>query len=94
MSLLVLILLAGFGFFYFQNQKKAERKADLLRKYGDADLVEKILNKSIWAGQTKDELLDALCHPAEVDSKLMKTRAREIWNYNQTGKNRFGLRIT
>lgn len=94
MSFLILILLAGFGIFYFQSQKKAKRKADLLRKYGDAIVVEKILKKSIWVGQTKDELLDALGCPAEVDSKLMKTRSREIWKYNQSGKNRFGLRIT
>jgi len=94
MSFLALILLVGFGFYYFRNQKKAKRKADLLLKYGDANLVEKILKGSIWAGQTKDELLDALGQPEGVDSKLMKTRSREIWKYTRKGKNRFGLRVT
>jgi hypothetical protein len=94
MSFVIALLLIVFGFLYFQNQKKAKRKAELLLKYGDADLVEKILSQSIWAGQTKDELLDAIGKPAEVDSKLMKTRSREIWKYNPSGKNRFGLRVT
>jgi hypothetical protein len=94
MSFLIVILLVGFGIFYFQKEKKAKRKADLLRKYGDANIVEKILSKRIWVGQTKNELLDALGHPFDVDSKLMKTRSREIWKYNPNGKNRFGLRIT
>lgn len=94
MSFIILIVIAGFAFFYFQSRKNLQRKNELLKKYGDALLVEKIIKRSIWVGQTKDELLDARGHPVEVDSKLMKTRSREIWKYGRTGKNRFELRVT
>lgn len=94
MSFLIAFFLIGFGFFYLHRQRKAKRRANLLLKYGDPGLVQKILDGMVWAGQTKDELLDALGHPVEVDSKLMKTRSREIWKYHPAGKNRFGLRVT
>ena len=29
-----------------------------------------------------------------MDDKLLKTRKREVWKYNRTGVNRYGLRIT
>jgi hypothetical protein len=47
-----------------------------------------------WQGQSKEQLLDSLGRPADIDQKVMKTKVKEIWKYNQMGVNRFGLRIS
>jgi hypothetical protein len=47
-----------------------------------------------WQGQTQEQLLDSLGRPADTDTKVLKTKTKEIWKYNRVGKNRFGLRVT
>uniref|UniRef100_UPI002B051A6F DUF2845 domain-containing protein n=1 Tax=Providencia alcalifaciens TaxID=126385 RepID=UPI002B051A6F len=66
----------------------------LLHKYGDETVVNMIMNRTFWIGQTSEQLLDSLGRPLDISSKVMKTRYREIWKYNKTGSNRYGLRIT
>jgi uncharacterized membrane protein len=52
------------------------------------------MSRSVWEGQTEDELIDSLGEPIEVDQKILKTKSKEIWKYKKTGKGRFGLRVT
>jgi len=47
-----------------------------------------------WQGQTPEQLVDSIGHPVDVDKKVLKTKSKEVWKYNQTGKGRFSLRIT
>lgn len=72
----------------------ARRRKELLDKYADAMIVERIMSKMFWQGQTPEQLLDSLGTPVDVDRKIMKTKSKEVWKYHQTGKGRFGLRIT
>jgi thiol:disulfide interchange protein len=76
---------------YSQRQK---RIAALLAKYGDERIVQAILQRHFWQGQTSAQLLDSLGSPQGIDRKSMATRRREVWKYNPRGVNRFGLRIT
>jgi len=71
-----------------------KRREYLLNKYGDSEIVESIMKRCFWVGQTSEQLVDSLGKPIDISTKIMKTRYREIWKYNQTGNNRFGLRIT
>lgn len=66
----------------------------LLGKYGNPEIVNRIMNKTIWVGQTSDQLLDSLGHPADTDQEVLKTKRKEIWKYAPSGGNRFGLRVT
>ena len=75
-------------------QKKKKRREALLLKYGDAELVERILARRIWQGQTGEQLLDSLGRPVDIDERVLKTKTKHTWKYNQTAKNRFALRIT
>lgn len=70
------------------------RYAALLSKYGDAEIVDRIMQRVIWETQTAEQLRDALGEPVTTDQKLTKTKRTERWMYNQTGANRFGLRVT
>jgi ABC-type multidrug transport system fused ATPase/permease subunit len=80
---------------YASNKREKEHRIALLTKYlGDIETVDKIMSHSIWEGQTTHELIDSLGEPVEVDEKILKTKSKEIWKYNQTGKGRFALRIT
>lgn len=71
-----------------------QRKASLLSKYGDSELVEKLLQGYFWQGQTEEQLRDSIGAPSDIDQKILKTKKKEVWKYGPTGRNRYGLRIT
>ena len=70
------------------------RRKKLMKKYGDASLVDRIMKREVWEGQPEEVLIDSIGRPAAVDEKVLKTKRKEIWKYNATGKNRYSLRIT
>ena len=77
-----------------RRQLQEARLAYLRDKYKDEALAWRIFKNEFWEGQTAIQLTDSLGTPAAKDDLLLKTRKREIWKYNQTGRNRYGLRIT
>lgn len=72
----------------------AMRRAALMKKYGDKDLVDKLMRRMIWEGQTAGQLTDSIGAPTQIDEKVMKSKTRETWKYHQRSKTRFGLRVT
>lgn len=70
------------------------RRKQLLEKYGNEELVEKLMNSMFWVGQSSTQLLDSLGNPEDIDQKILKTKKKEVWKYNHQGGNRYGLRIT
>jgi len=64
-----------------------------MQKYGDAEVVDKIIRRMFWQGQTSGQLLDSLGQPLDTDERVLKTKTKETWKYNKVGKNRFALRI-
>lgn len=77
-----------------QQVKKQRRLAYLRSRYQAEDIVQKIYQGYFWQGQSEKQLIDSLGSPVEIDRKVLKTKRREVWKYNRTGTNRFGLRIT
>jgi hypothetical protein len=73
--------------------REAERRADLTTRFGDAT-CSRILAGDIWVGQTEEQLREALGGPVDIDEKVMKTKKREVWKYDQSGVNRFNTRVT
>lgn len=71
-----------------------KRREELLTKYGDPEIVDMIMKKMFWQGQTPEQLVDSLGNPIDVDRKIMKTKTKEVWKYNKIGKGRYALRIT
>ncbi|EJE4692662.1 DUF2845 domain-containing protein [Vibrio parahaemolyticus] len=74
----------------YLDKKKRER---LMNKYGDSDLVDKLMAKSIWQGQTEEQLIDSIGKPLDVDQKVLKTKVKETWKYDKSGKNRYNLKV-
>ena len=91
---LLVILLAIAATICHKIIRRKRRIQFLLDKYGNEEIVQRIMNRHFWQGQTSAQLLDAVGNPISVDRKAMATRKREVWKYNSIGKNRYALRIT
>jgi hypothetical protein len=85
---LILVLLV-FAFLTYA----LHRRVRLMMKYKDDDLVETLMQETFWQGQTADQLRDSLGEPLDIDQKVLKTKVKEVWKYEQIGKNRYGLKI-
>ena len=91
----VVLVIALFFFVNAANARaKEKRRAALMLKYRDAALVESIMGKMLWQGQTEEMLLDSMGQPEDVDRKVLKTKSKEVWKYGRVGQNRFRTRVT
>lgn len=75
-------------------EQERARRDELRRKYGDDSVVNAIMRKAYWQGQTEEQLIDALGRPQDIDEKVLKTKRKEIWKYHSLGANRYALRVT
>ncbi len=76
-----------------REAQEQQRVADIVARFGPA-MAGRILRGEIWQGQTNEQLVAALGQPADVEERVMKTKAKAIYKYAQSGANRFGLRVT
>ena len=86
---LALVLLV-FAFLTYALAKRVR----LMMKYKNDELVESLMQESFWRGQTADQLRDSLGEPLDIDQKVLKTKLKEVWKYQELGKNRYALKIT
>ena len=94
MEIIVLIVAVIIAWLLISAHKTKKRREALLQNYGDTRLVELIMRRMFWQGQTEEQLIDSLGRPLDIDERVFKTKTKETWKYNQIGKNRFGLRVT
>ena len=73
---------------------RAARRKKLLEKYGDQEVVDRIMRKRIWQGMSREQLIDSWGSPADIDQKVYKEKTRDTYKYNQTGRNRYRSRVT
>jgi hypothetical protein len=62
------------------------RRQTLLAKYGDLRIVGLIMSKSIWEGQSTEQLVDSIGSPVAVDESRLKTKTKQVWKYNQASR--------
>lgn len=91
---IVVIGLIIAGVVWFRHLQKQKRIEYLFDKYGDNAVVDRIMRRILWQGETAQQVIDSLGNPLNVDRKLMATRSREVWKYQQTGRGRYALRVT
>lgn len=94
MELIAIIIVVIALSAYLSARSTKKKREALMAKYGDAEIVRRIMSREFWQGQTADQLLDSLGRPIEVDEKVFKTKTKQVWKYKQTAKRRFALRIT
>ncbi|MEZ6004923.1 MAG: DUF2845 domain-containing protein [Planctomycetota bacterium] len=93
MNFLTFVLMVICAYYGVGAIKRRMRRKRLLEKYGDSEVVSRILAKTIWQGETEEMLKDSLGVPVAVDNKVLKNKVRETWKYGQTGKNRYTVRV-
>jgi len=71
-----------------------QQRRHLTERYGDPEIARRIMRGIIWQGETQEQLVDSLGQPKDIDRKILKTKAKEIWKYRPTARNRFGLKVT
>ena len=84
-----------FGFYLFiRYSKKIRRKQRLMSQYSDEEVVRYILEKTIWEGETAEQLEEALGSPEEVESQVYRGKRKEVWKYYPREDNQYDLKIT
>jgi hypothetical protein len=74
---------------------EAERKERIRAKYAhDDNLARRLIDQTVWVGEIAEQLRDSLGIPLDIDQKVLKTKKKEIWKYQQIGTNRYALKIT
>ncbi len=86
-----LVIALFIAYTFYADKKKRER---LTKKYGDTEIVERIMNSEVWQGATEKHVLDSLGKPLDIDQKVLKTKTKEVWKYEQVAKNRYALKVT
>ena len=68
-------------------------RSRLMKRFGDAVMVDTIMEKRIARGMTADMVRAAWGEPADMDEEVLKTKSKHEMKYDQTGKNRFARRV-
>jgi hypothetical protein len=89
-AIVVILVLVAAGAIWAYRQ----RRKHLTEKYGDEQIARRMMKGVIWQGETREQLLESLGKPVDIDEKVLKTKSKEIWKYRKTARNRFGLKIT
>ena len=69
------------------------RRRNLMKKYDDAILVDRLMRREIWEGQTESQLIDSRGLPVATDRKVLKTKTTETWKYKRIGRGQYAERI-
>ncbi|MDD5454901.1 MAG: DUF2845 domain-containing protein [Candidatus Ratteibacteria bacterium] len=89
----IIIISVLFLIIYLPILNRKERKKRIYEKYGHTDIAEKIINGTVWVGETSEQLLDSIGQPVDIDERVLKTKKKETWKYHQKTANRYGLKI-
>ena len=87
------IIIVVFLWVWHDSRSRAIRRQALLEKYGNEEIVDRIIRGDVWMGQTSEQLQEAIGTPVDVDEKVLKTKIKEIWKYHRRGQNRYALRV-
>lgn len=67
-----------------------QRRVDYLReKYKDESIVQDILDKRPWVGETYEQFLDSFGEADHVQYIRLKNKSREVWHYERIGKGKY-----
>ncbi len=99
-SLVIILVIVIVGIFIFSSyliekekaRKEREKKEYIYQKYGHTDIAERIINKSVWVGETTEQLIDSLGEPIDIDESVLKTKKKEVWKYYQKSSTRYGFK--
>ena len=81
------------AYFIARLAMKKARRAILMKRYDNPDMVDTIMEGRIAQGMTAEMVMDVWGEPADMDETVLKTKTKREMKYDQKGKNRFGTRV-
>lgn len=58
-----------------------ERTRRIYEKYGRTDIAKKLIRKTVWAGETAEQLRDSFDAPISVKRNPLHTSKSEVWEF-------------
>ena len=90
----VLVIFSLIFLFWYKRYRDDKKWISYLKdKYKDDEVVERILKGRFWQGQTAGQLRDSLGSPDDVDKKVLKTKIKETWKFDEVRKGQYALKI-
>jgi hypothetical protein len=97
MHIIIIAALIVAAYFIIKVRNKRKRHAAwvayLKEKYKKDEIVDRILNREFWTGQSEDQLQDSLGQAHAIDKQVLKTKRKETWKYHEIKKGQFQLKI-
>ena len=84
MDILITIIIFSIILYIIESITISYRKDKLIKKYGDEEVAEKIIERLIWQGQTEEQLLDSVGKPTFFIHDYQGERVKEIWRYEHS----------
>lgn len=75
-----------------RKAREEKRKRKLTDRFGP-DVAQRILSKEFWQGATHEMIAESLGAPLEIDEKVLKSKTKHVYKYNELGKGRYALRV-
>jgi len=69
------------------------RYQNLAARFGD-QAARAIMERKVWQGATHEMVQEAFGPPLAIDEKVLKTKTRHVYKYNQLTANRYGFKVT
>jgi|GEM_PF-1551007 len=79
---------------YKNPTREEQRRLQLMEKYKDEDLVNKIIAGTISQGYSSEMLIDTLGKPVKIDEKVTKKKTTHTYKYGQINNRSFKLAVT
>ena len=92
-AIIGIVILLQYKKYLAIKQAAKDRKDRIYQKYGQTDIAEKIIKKTIWVGESSEQVRDSIGVPIDIDEKVLKTKRKETWKYYPKGTNRYGLKV-
>lgn len=76
----------------FGKEKRGEKQRleTVSRRYAEPSTRDRILEKRIWQGMTRDQLIDSWGQPLGRSNRVLKTKVKETFTY---GSRRYGSKV-
>ncbi|PNK61751.1 DUF2845 domain-containing protein [Psychrobacter sp. FDAARGOS_221] len=103
--LIVAVIVVGYILKFIIKSKKRKQEQEERRRlseerhkfyldmYDDDEVVDRIMDKELWVGETTEQLEFSLGYPEETEKKVLKTKTKETWKYDHKSGNRYGTRV-
>ncbi len=63
-----------------QKEEVKKRKTRLILKYKNRKVALRIINRELWKGETKEQLVDSLWKPNDIQTRIHEKK-KEVWIY-------------